>query len=202
MYLLNQIHFTFLGNIYIFAQNTKLVWQPSTTRNEKRKKKSREKKYRRILFVPECENKIDKRTAKLSYHGYWQSSPKFSIKHLISYLYKSKPPQLKTGLFIKQRAQNVFHLAKCLQSILLNHKLGHQRVRQLVFLQALFLPDHQALDRNLFVKFHGEKDTDPTGHYFHQAQEDNHNMQEPLKICLLIYLIDIYWAAATWQTQD
>lgn len=79
----------------------------------------------------------------------------------------------------------MFHLAKCLQNIMLNHELG-QQVRQLIFLHALFSPDHQSFDRNLFVcEVRGENDADPAGHY---SQEDNQNMQRPLKICLLIYL--------------
>lgn len=42
------------------------------------------------------------------------------------------------------------------------------------------------------MEFHGENDADPAGHYCQQTQEGNHNVQRPLKICLLIYLIDIY----------
>lgn len=44
----------------------------------------------------------------------------------------------------------------------------------------------------LLMEFHGENDADPAGHYCQQTQEGNHNVQRPLKICLLIYLIDIY----------
>lgn len=102
----------------------------------------------------------------------------------------------RLGLFIWQRAHNMFHLAKRLQSIMLNHEMGCQRVRQLVFLHALFLPNHhQPFDRNLFAcKIQWENDADAAGHYCQRAQEENHNMQRLLKMCLLIYLIDIYWA--------
>lgn len=81
------------------------------------------------------------------------------IKHLISYLYKSKPPQLKTeAIHQTESTQCVSFGLMCLQSIMLNHELGHQRIRELVFLQALFSP--QALDRNPFICEIPCRDTD------------------------------------------
>lgn len=50
------------------------------------------------------------------------------------------------------RQHSVYFIwATCLQSIMLNHEFGHQGVRQLVLLHALFSPDHQAFDRSLLA---------------------------------------------------
>ena len=64
---------------------------------------------------------------------------------------KAKLHNWSLELFIRQTALSVFHLATCLQSMMLNDEFGHQGVRQLVLLHALFSPDHQAFDRSLLA---------------------------------------------------